>query len=300
MEPSVSLHVPVLLHEAITGLNLAEGMTVFEGTVGLGGHSEVICNAIGPKGLFIGTDADCESLALAEKRLEKSSCRKIFVCDNFRNIDNVLTESGVSEVNAVLLDIGLSSRQLDSAPRGFSFLRDEPLLMTFNANGEGLTAREIVNDWAEESIADIIYGYGEEHAARRIAHAIVERRAEKPIETSAELAAIVKQAVPGVLRFGRIHPATKTFQALRIAVNDELGALREGLAKGFAALAPNGRMAVISFHSLEDRIIKDFFKERANEKVATLITKKPIIVSEKELKENPRARSAKLRIITKI
>lgn len=300
MEPLVSQHTPVLLQEAITGLNLAEGMTVFEGTVGLGGHSEAICKAIGPKGLFIGTDADCESLSIAENRLQENSCRKIFVCDNFRNIDRVLAGSEVSAVDAILLDIGLSSRQLDVAPRGFSFLRDEPLLMTFNATGTGLTAREIVNDWAEESIADIIYGYGEEHAARRIAHAIAERRTQKPIETSADLAAIIKQAVPAILRMGRIHPATKTFQALRIAVNDELGALREGLAKGFAALAPNGRMAVISFHSLEDRIVKDFYKERATEKTAIVITKKPIIASETELKENPRARSAKLRIITKI
>lgn len=300
MESTVSLHTPVLLHEAIEGLNLAGGETVFEGTVGLGGHSEAICNTIGVDGLFIGTDADGESLALAENRLKKLPCKKIFVCENFRNLDQVLKESGHDMVNAVLLDIGLSSRQLDAAPRGFSFLRDEPLLMTFNATGSGLTAREIVNEWAEESIADIIYGYGEEHAARRIAHAIVEQRTQKPIETSAELAAIVKQAVPAVLRLGRIHPATKTFQALRIAVNDELGALREGLAKGFAALAPNGRMAVISFHSLEDRIVKDFFKERAIEKSALLITKKPIIASEKELKENPRARSAKLRIIIKL
>jgi 16S rRNA (cytosine1402-N4)-methyltransferase len=172
--------------------------------------------------------------------------------------------------------------------------------MTFRSAGDGLTAREIVNEWAEESIADVIYGYGEEHAARRIAHAIVEARTVKPIETSAQLAAIVKQGVPAPMRFGRLHPATKTFQALRIAVNDELGALREGLTKGFARLAPEGRMVVISFHSLEDRIIKDFFRERVKEGTAEFVNKKPIIPSEEELKRNPRARSAKLRIITKI
>lgn len=300
MESAPARHKPVLLQESIQGLNLTTGATVFEGTVGLGGHSEAICNAIGAKGLFIGTDADSDSLSLAEDRLYNLPCRKIFVCDNFRNIDKVLENAGVAKVDAILLDIGLSSRQLEVAPRGFSFLRDEPLLMTFNSTGEGLTAREIVNEWAEESIADVIYGYGEETAARMIAHAIVEARAKKPIETSSELAAIIKQGVPSKLRFGRIHPATKTFQALRIAVNDELGALREGLAKGFALLAPEGRMAVISFHSLEDRIVKDFFRERAREGAGILITKKPISPQQEELRDNPRARSSKLRIITKI
>lgn len=294
---TATLHKPVLLKESIEGLQLKPGATVFEGTVGLGGHSEAICREIGAKGLFIGTDADSDSLALAEQRLDNLSCKKVFVCDNFRNIDTVLDNAGIETVDAILLDIGLSSRQLEVAPRGFSFLRDEPLLMTFNSTGEGLTAREIVNEWAEESIADIIYGYGEEHAARMIAHAIVEARSRKPIETSSELAEIIKQGVPSKLRFGRIHPATKSFQALRIAVNDELGALREGLTKGFERLVPGGRMAVISFHSLEDRIVKDFFRERTKEGLATLLTKKPITAGEEELKENPRARSAKLRII---
>ncbi len=299
MEVVSARHKPVLLNESIAGLSLTNGATVFEGTVGLGGHSEAICKKIGANGLFIGTDADRDSLALAEERLRAIPCKKVFICDNFRNIDSVLRDVAVPAVNAILLDIGLSSRQLETAPRGFSFLRDEPLLMTFRSEGEGLTAREIVNEWAEESIADVVYGYGEETAARRIAHAIVEARAKKPIETSMELAAIIKEGVPAKLRLGRIHPATKTFQALRIAVNDELGALREALAKGFSLLAPNGRMAVISFHSLEDRIVKDFYRERAKEGLGTIITKKPIIPSQEEIKENPRSRSAKLRIISK-
>ena len=299
MEVVSARHKPVLLNESIAGLSLTNGATVFEGTVGLGGHSEAICKKIGANGLFIGTDADRDSLASAEERLRAIPCKKVFICDNFRNIDSVLRDVAVPAVNAILLDIGLSSRQLETAPRGFSFLRDEPLLMTFRSEGEGLTAREIVNEWAEESIADVVYGYGEETAARRIAHAIVEARAKKPIETSMELAAIIKEGVPAKLRLGRIHPATKTFQALRIAVNDELGALREALAKGFSLLAPNGRMAVISFHSLEDRIVKDFYRERAKEGLGTIITKKPIIPSQEEIKENPRSRSAKLRIISK-
>lgn len=292
-------HTSVLLHESVDGLALRPGDTVFEGTVGLGGHSRALCEKIGESGFFIGTDADSESLAIAEERLRDTPCKKIFVCDNFRNIDVVLEKANVEKVNAIFLDIGLSSRQLDVTPRGFSFMREEPLLMTFNSFGSGLTAHEIVNEWAEDSLADIIYGYGEERFAKRIAHAIVFARALKPIETSKALAEIIKESVPVKARFGKIHPATKTFQAIRIAVNDELGALREGLAKGFARLAPKGRMAVISFHSLEDRIVKEFFRERAKEDTATIVTKRPIVASVEEIKENPRARSAKLRIVIK-
>lgn len=291
-------HVSVLLNESIEGLALAPGMTVFEGTVGLGGHSRYLCENIGSSGYFIGTDADQESLTIAEERLKDLPCKKFFACDNFRNIDAVLSNAGAKNVDAILLDIGLSNRQLEVVPRGFSFMRDEPLLMTFNASGEGLTASEIVNEWAEESIADIIYGYGEERYARRIAKGIIEARAKEPIMTSLQLAEIVKKSVP-TGRFSKINPATKTFQALRIAVNDELGALREGLAKGFDVLAPGGRMAVISFHSLEDRIVKEFFKQKAQEKEGIIVTKKPIVPSEEEVKGNPKSRSSKLRIIIK-
>lgn len=291
-------HVSVLLKESTEGLALTEGRTVFEGTVGLGGHSRVLCEIIGKSGFFIGTDADQESLKIAEERLKDLPCKKLFVCDNFRNIDDVLAKASVEKVDAILLDIGLSNRQLDVVPRGFSFMRDEPLLMTFRSSGEGLTAKEIVNEWAEESIADIIYGYGEERFARRIAKGIVEARKEKPIETSGQLAEIVKKCVPK-FGFSKINPATKTFQALRIAVNDELGALREGIAKGFEHLAPGGRMVVISFHSLEDRIVKEFFRQKASEGVATLATKKPIVPSDEEVKENPKSRSSKLRILIK-
>src|SRR3989344_3053569 len=284
-------HISVLLREGTEGLAIKEGATVFEGTVGLGGHSRVLCEKKGKPGFIIGTDADQEALSIAEERLKDLPCKKLFFCDNFRNIDSVLAKAGVEKVDAILLDIGLSNRQLEVTPRGFSFMRDEPLLMTFRSSGDGLTAREIVNEWAEDSIADIIYGYGEERFARRIARGIVEARAMKPIETTGQLVEIVKKSVPA--RFSKINPATKTFQALRIAVNDELGALREGIAKGFARLAPEGRMAVISFHSLEDRIVKEFFRERAKEGSATLVTKKPIVPSEREIKENPKSRSAK-------
>lgn len=294
-------HISVLLHETVSGLDLHEGDVVFEGTVGLGGHSEEILKRIGKTGVYIGTDEDAQALSFAKERLASYSSIKIFVEDNFRNIDRVLDDASHSSVDKIILDIGLSNLQLEGSNRGFSFKSDEPLLMTFRANPrEGdLTAREIVNEWGRDSLTDIITGYGEDRFAWKIANAIVKARGVKPIETTRELADIVKSAVPVFARFGKIHPATKTFQALRITVNDELGALREGLQKGFTRLKSGGRMAVISFHSLEDRIVKDFFKTRATEGLGTIVTKKPITPSEEELTRNPKSRSAKLRIIIK-
>ena len=297
----MSEHISVLLHEAIEGLVLHEGDRVFEGTVGLGGHSEEILKRIGATGVYIGTDEDAQALEKAKIRLASYSTKKIFVEDNFRNLDRVLDEAGYPAVDKILLDIGLSNLQLEGSGRGFSFKRDEPLLMTFKtAPNEGdLTAHEIVNEWAADSLTDIITGYGEDRFAWRIANAIVAARAIKSIETTTELADIVEKAVPAFARHGRVHPATKTFQAIRIAVNDELGALREGLAKGFTRLAPGGRMAVISFHSLEDRIVKEFFKKQGEEGTGTIITKKPLTPGEEELAHNPKSRSSKLRIIQK-
>ncbi len=292
-------HIPVLLQEVIIGLDLHEGDIVFEGTVGLGGHSEEIFKRIGSRGVYIGTDEDAQALTYAKERLLKYPALKVFVQDNFRNLDHVLDSTLYPKVDKILLDIGLSNLQLEGSGRGFSFKRDEPLLMTFRVTPkEGdLTAREIINEWAADSLTDIISGYGEEKFAWRIANAIVKARILKPIETTSELAEIVKNAVPAFVRLGRIHTATKTFQAIRIAVNDELGALREGLQKGFGRLKPGGRMAVISFHSLEDRIVKEFFKARVNEGLGTIVTKKPITPSDEELLLNPKSRSAKLRII---
>lgn len=294
-------HISVLLQEAIQGLEIHENEVVFEGTVGLGGHSEEILKRIGKGGVYIGTDEDAQALSHAKERLSKYPARKIFIEDNFRNLDRVLDNAFYSNVDKILLDIGLSNLQLEGGGRGFSFKYDEPLLMTFRATQkEGdLTAREIVNEWAVDSLTDIITGYGEERFAWKIANAIVKARAIKPIETTGELAEIVKNAVPVFARFGRIHPATKTFQAIRITVNDELGALREGLQKGFARLKPKGRMAIISFHSLEDRIVKEFFKARVEEGLGVLVTKKPITPSDEELARNPKSRSAKLRIIVR-
>ena len=294
-------HIPVLLQEVLAGLSLEEGDIVFEGTVGLGGHSEEILKRIGSTGVYIGTDEDAQALAVAKDRLKEYPAQKVFVEDNFRNLDHVLDSAFHGQVNKILFDIGLSNLQLEEGGRGFSFKHDEPLLMTFRTTpGEGtLTAREVVNEWGADSLTDVITGYGEEKFAWRIANAIVLARKTKAIETTAELAEIIKNAVPVFARFGRIHPATKTFQAIRIAVNDELGALREGLQKGFARLKPEGRMAVISFHSLEDRIVKEFFKARAEEGLGTLVTKKPLTAGDEELVRNPKSRSAKLRIIAR-
>ncbi len=274
----------------------------------------------GEKFNMIGLDRDPRAIELArkifkeygERSMEKGRGKIILECESFRNLDKVIEShfSGVSipkessgqpSFDAILFDLGISSDELEHSGRGFSFLKDEPLLMTMGDPATyPFTASTIVNNWKEEDIGNVIFAYGEERYAKRIARAIVAYRAKKTIETSGELAEIVKQSVP---RFGRsfggkpakIHPATKTFQALRIAVNDELAALKEGLAKGYARLAPGGKMAVISFHSLEDRIVKEFFKSCG----AIILTKKPIIAGPQEIAENPRSRSAKLRIIQK-
>ena len=205
-------------------------------------------------------------------------------------------------VDAIIFDLGLSSDQLEISGRGFSFTKDEPLLMTMkeSPNDEDLTAKEIVNTWEERNLADIIYGYGEERFSRRIAKAIVEARKENEIKTTFELVKIIEGSVPGSYKRGKIHFATRTFQALRIAVNDELGALEEGLAGGLKILKNEGRMGVISFHSLEDRIVKRFFREMKDEGKIKIINKKPIIAGKEELILNKRSRSAKLRIIEKI
>lgn len=289
-------HVSVLLKETIDGLAIKPGDVIFDGTLGSGGHTAEICACYGKDIQVFVTDKDADAIERSKKRL--AGCNVTFVEDSFRNVDKAVGTGGIDKM---LLDLGLSSNQFDESGRGFTFRKDEPLLMTMKKNPDesDITAREIVNEWAESSIADIIYGYGEETYARRIAKAIVEARKENPIETTRELTAIIEAAVPASYRRGRIHPATKTFQAIRIAVNDELGSLTEALTKGFALLHPKGRIAIISFHSLEDRIVKRFFKEKEKEGLAKVITKRPIVPTDEEIQANPRSRSAKLRIIEK-
>ncbi|MCX6751484.1 MAG: 16S rRNA (cytosine(1402)-N(4))-methyltransferase RsmH [Candidatus Nomurabacteria bacterium] len=309
-----SIHKTVLLNETIEGLGLSRSQAlgnskslaseiVLDATFGGGGHSKEILKRY-PDVKIIALDQD-ESVS---KNLKDP--RIFFYNLNFRNISPKL---GIGEIpyaqlrgeeqfDAIIFDLGLSSDQLENSGRGFSFMKNEPLLMTMKKNPlpEDLTARDIVNTWGEKNLADIIYGYGEERFSRKIAKGIAEARKKQKIETTFDLVKIIDSSVPGSYRRGRIHYATKTFQALRIAVNDELGALQIGLEKGLKVLKKGGRIAVISFHSLEDRIVKRFYKEKEKEGEVILINKKPIIPREIEIKNNPRSRSAKLRILEKI
>ncbi|MEK7142276.1 MAG: 16S rRNA (cytosine(1402)-N(4))-methyltransferase RsmH [Patescibacteria group bacterium] len=296
------MHIPVLLKESIEQLNPKAGDTIVDGTINGGGHSEEILKIIGNNGMLVGIDQDDEVL---NKLREKWKDRKnvLLVKGNFRNMDKVLETLKIEKVNGVLLDIGVSSSQIDESGRGFSFKKDEPLLMTMKTDvGEDeLTAKEIVNNWGEKELADAIWQYGEERFSRRIAKNIARRREIKPIETTFELVDVIRESVPGVYRNShRINCATRTFQALRIEVNDELGALKEGLEKATDRLADGGRLAVISFHSLEDRIVKNYFKEMSAKGEGKIITKKPIVPTEEEIKNNSRSRSAKLRLMEKI
>ncbi|HEY4494310.1 MAG TPA: 16S rRNA (cytosine(1402)-N(4))-methyltransferase RsmH [Candidatus Paceibacterota bacterium] len=298
-----SIHKTVLLKETIDGLlarqSLGVGgnekLLVVDGTFGGGGHSAFICEKF-PGTKIIAIDQDKSAWSKARNKFESLDCDISFHNANFRDMDKVLQKEKAEKVDGIILDLGLSSDQLENSGRGFSFMKDEPLLMTMkdNPSPEDLTAGDIVNTWSEESLEKIIRGYGEERFARRIAEKIVEARKERPIKTTFDLVKIIGG------RPGKIHPATRTFQAIRIAVNDELGTLSAGLAKGFEALKVGGRMAVITFHSLEDRVVKRFYKNKEKEGKATLINKKPIIATNQEIKSNPRSRSAKLRIIEKI
>ena len=294
-------HQSVLLHEAIEELSIKSDDTVVDATLGGAGHASVMASLLDGKGTFIGFDLDHDAIARAETSLKNATPRIFCIEANFRNIEAELELRGITDIDKALFDLGWSAYQL-AAGRGFSFLKDEPLLMTYTgAQKEGmLTAATIVNTWGEESIADIIFGWGEERYSRRIANAIVKRRKEKPFTSSLELAEAIKSAVPNGYRHGRLHPATRTFQALRIAVNDELGALKDGLRGAWKLLASGGRISVITFHSIEDRIVKEMFLELEREGEGTRITRSPRKPSREEMLANPRARSAKLRVIEKI
>ena len=294
-------HETVLLKETVDGLNLKVGDMVFDGTLGGGGHSAYVAEKFGQAVKIIAVDRDSEALKRAEKRLKDLDANFSLTLSDYRNIDVVLNKQKVEKVQGIILDLGLSSNQLDESGRGFSFRNDEPLFMTFAVPTENpdITASLIVNNWSEQTLADVIYGYSDERYAKRIAKKIVEVRKVKEIKTTNDLVEIIRQAVPAIYRNGKIHFATKTFQAIRMAVNDELGALEVGLKKGFELLSSGGRMSVNSFHSGEDRIVKNYFRNQAKDKKAILINKKPIIAEKEEIIKNPRARSAKLRIIEK-
>lgn len=292
-----SLHESVMPSEVLKALDIQPSDTVVDATLGGAGHFKAILAALGEGGVVIGIDADPAAVergreAYAEDRRPERPVAHI-VNDNFRNLSRILERLGIGKVDSILFDLGWSGYQI-AAPRGFSFQNDEPLLMTYGEGGE--TAADIINSSPEAALADLIFAYGEERFARRIAHAIVAARAKKRILTTGALVAAIREGTPKWYQEGKIHPATKTFQALRIAVNDEIGALKEGLAAALASLAPNGRLAVISFHSIEDRIVKNILRDAAESGLGELSPKKPIVPSRAEVLANRRARSAKLRV----
>ena len=306
-------HVPVLFDEVMEALAVKPDGTYVDGTTGGGGHSSGICERLSAKGHLVAVDRDTEALAAAEKRLEPYGCRKTFVHANYSDTAAIKAAAG-GKVQGILLDLGVSSYQLDNPERGFSYMNDAPLDMRMDAS-DRLTAYEVVNGYSEEDLARIIKDYGEERWARRIAEFIVRERAGSPIDSTDRLTEVIKAAIPAKARRTGPHPAKRTFQAIRIEVNDELGHLREAVEKLPDMLESGGRIAIITFHSLEDRIVKTGFEKRLDPctcpkefpvcvcgKKADVkrVTKKPVVPGEKETGENPRARSAKLRVLEKL
>lgn len=293
-------HITVLQTEAVEALDLKSDSVVVDVTLGAGGHARTILSKLSAKGTYIGFDADSTAIEALDD-LHQAKATVHLVHANFSELTSELAKIHIEQVDAVLADLGWRTDQFTDGGKGFSFSSEDNLFMTYGDPSQySFTAGDIVNDWKEEDIANVLYGYGEERYSRQIAKAIVEYRKKNTIKTAAELAEIIFTSVPVSYRHGRIHPATKSFQGLRIAVNDEFTVLETLIAAAWQALKPKGRMAIISFHSLEDRIVKHTFKKYAHDKTGMLITKRPMIATAEELKANPRARSAKLRIIEKL
>ena len=306
-------HVSVLLDECLDGLNIKPDGIYVDGTLGGAGHSSQIAKRL-TTGRLIGIDRDPVALKAAGERLAAYADRVTLVHSNFSQVDHVLDELGISGVDGILLDLGVSSPQLDDGSRGFSYMADAPLDLRMNSE-DRLTAHEVVNTWSEDELRRILYEYGEERYAPQIAGAICRRRAVKPIETTLELVDVIRSAMPAQALREKQHPAKRSFQAIRIAVNDELGAVRQVMEAAIPKLNPGGRLAVITFHSLEDRIVKTAMAAASKgctcppnfpvcvcgkKPQVKLINKKPIVSGEEELDRNPRARSAKLRVCEKL
>lgn len=293
------MHVSVMHREVMEFLNPSAGGCFLDCTLGLAGHSVTIAERIGSRGHLIGLDRDEKSLQLAHERLAGFKGRLDLVQSDFRDFDAVLKNLGVKELDGMLLDLGISSFQLDDPNRGFSFRAEGPLDMRMDQNSF-MSAYELVNTLTEVELAKIIFNFGEERYSRRIARMMVQYRATKPLETTQELEEIIFKAVPASYRHQRIHPATRTFQAIRIAVNRELESLKIVLDKCPDYLKVGGRIAVISFHSLEDRIVKEKFRNLSKEERFSLLFKKPLSPGDDETQTNPRSRSAKLRVAERI
>lgn len=306
-------HTSVLLEEVIEHLKIKADGVYLDGTLGGGGHGSEICGRLSKDGTFIGIDRDKEALAAASERLKPYPCKKVLVHDNFENLERALEEAKVKGIDGAILDLGVSSYQLDNPERGFSYMNPGDLDMRMNEE-DSVKAFEIVNYYSQADLESIIRDYGEERWSKRIVEFILEARKEKPVETTEDLVEIIKKAIPAGARRDGPHPAKRTFQAIRIAVNDELGQLERSIDKYIDYLNPGGRLCIISFHSLEDRIVKEGYRRRLNPcncpkempvcvcgKTTDVrkVTGKPVLPSEEELEFNHRARSAKLRIIEK-
>lgn len=292
------LHKPVMCNEILEYLRLSPGMTAVDTTIGCGGHSIKILERLRPGGRLIGIDRDPESLEIAKKRLGDFAEVVSLIYGNFRDLDKILSMAGISKVDVILFDLGLSSAQLSNPERGFSFQTEGPLDMRMDRNSF-IQAYDLINNLNEEEISSLLWSFGQERFHNRIAHLLVSERQKAPINSTSEIANIVMRAVPRHYRFSRIHPATRTFQAIRIAVNRELEALDEGIKKAIELLKEGGRIAVISFHSLEDRIVKMNFRSARSQGKLTIITPKPLRPSQEERAQNPSSRSARLRVIEK-
>ena len=307
-------HRPVLLDECMEGLAIRPGGIYLDGTLGRAGHSWEIVRRLNAGGRLIGLDRDETALEAARQRLAPYADRVTLVHSNFSRVAEVLDELGIPAVDGMLFDLGVSSPQLDDAQRGFSYMHDAPLDMRMDRTA-GLTARTVVNEWSYEELRRILYEYGEERYAPQIAAAIERVRTDRPIETTLELVDIIRSAMPASALREKQHPAKRSFQAIRIAVNDELGAVRQGMEAAIDHLKPGGRLAVITFHSLEDRIVKNVFQDAAKgctcppsfpvcvcgrKPKIRILTKKPIIATREEVEENPRSRSAKLRVAERV
>ncbi len=295
-----NFHTPVLMEETLEALSLRPGARIIDGTVGDGGHTEAILTRANGAVIVLGIDLDEKALRTTATRLAKWGTSVILRQGNFKDMATIAEEAEFGSPTGILLDLGIRSAEIEESGLGFSFQRDEPLVMRFDGTTNGLTAASIVNGWRMDEILQVLREYGEETFALRIAKAIVEARRQNRIERTGQLAEIIWNAVPVSVRHGRTHPATRAFQALRIAVNDELGGLKEALPAAVGLLAPGGTLAVISFHSLEDRIVKTAFRDFAKRGLGSLTFKKPIEPTPKEVEENPRSRSAKLRAFKKI
>ena len=308
-----NVHVPVMLRECIDNLNINPDGTYVDGTLGMGGHSFEIASRL-EHGRLICIDKDEFAIANAQERLSRFKDRITFIHSDFSDTAAVIDSLGIDGVDGMLFDLGVSSPQLDNSERGFSYMHDAPLDMRMDTTS-ALTAYDIVNAWSEQELTDIFFKYGEEKFSRRIAAAIVKRRDEAPVETTLELADIIKRAMPAAALREKQHPAKRTFQAIRIAVNDELGAVERMMDSAPDRLRPGGRLCIISFHSLEDRIVKTKIASRENGctcpreapictcgfvRTLKCVYRKPILPTEEELLNNPRARSAKLRVAERV